>query len=146
MHSWPRTQGSLLALCPGLSGGRNKDIHCSFLWDSRELATTSMRISRRTGECAGCSGQRPLRQAEATDEPHVQNLESSSKTDARVRDSLALHGLQPARLLCPWDFPGKNIGMGCHFLLQGIFPTQRHLLHLPHWQTGSLPLSHLGSP
>ena len=28
--------------------------------------------------------------------------------------------LQPARLLCPWDFPGKNTGVGCHFLLQGI--------------------------
>ena len=34
------------------------------------------------------------------------------------------HGLQPARLLCPWDFPGKNTGVGCHFLLQGIFPIQ----------------------
>ena len=33
-------------------------------------------------------------------------------------------GLWPTRLLCPWDFPGKNIGVGCHFLLQGIFPTQ----------------------
>ena len=30
----------------------------------------------------------------------------------------------PARLLCPWDSPGKNTGVGCHFLLQGIFPTQ----------------------
>ena len=29
-------------------------------------------------------------------------------------------GLQPARLLCPWDFPGKNTGVGCHFLLQGL--------------------------
>ena len=29
-----------------------------------------------------------------------------------------------ARLLCPWDFPGKNTGVGCHFLLQGIFPTR----------------------
>ena len=28
------------------------------------------------------------------------------------------------RLLCPWNFPGKNIGAGCRFLLQGIFPTQ----------------------
>ena len=28
------------------------------------------------------------------------------------------------RLLCPWEFPGKNTGVGCHFLLQGIFPTQ----------------------
>ena len=42
------------------------------------------------------------------------------------------HGLKPARQLCPWDFPGKNIGVGCHLLLQGIFPTQRSnpgLLH-----------------
>ena len=41
-----------------------------------------------------------------------------------VYDSLWSHGLQPARLLCPWEFPGKNTGVGCHFLLQGIFPTQ----------------------
>ncbi|XDA81318.1 hypothetical protein R6Z07M_011258 [Ovis aries] len=33
--------------------------------------------------------------------------------------SLRPHGLQPARRLCPWDFPGKNTGAGCHFLLQG---------------------------
>jgi len=35
-----------------------------------------------------------------------------------VSDSLQLHGLQPTRLLCPWDFPGKSTGVGCHFLLQ----------------------------
>ena len=29
---------------------------------------------------------------------------------------------EPTRLLCPWDFPGRNTGVGCHFLLQGIFP------------------------
>ena len=34
------------------------------------------------------------------------------------------HGLWPTRLLCPWDSPGKNTGVGCHFLLQGMFPTQ----------------------
>ena len=39
-------------------------------------------------------------------------------------DSLRLHALWPARLLCPWNFPGKNTGVGCHFLCQGIFPTQ----------------------
>ena len=33
-------------------------------------------------------------------------------------------GLQPSRLLCPWDFSGKNTAVGCHCLLQGIFPTQ----------------------
>ena len=47
---------------------------------------------------------------------------------------------------CPWDFSGKNTGVGCHFFLQGIFPTQRlnpHLLCLLHWQVDSLPLNHL---
>ena len=34
------------------------------------------------------------------------------------------HGLQPTMLLCPWDYPGKSTGVGCHFLLQGIFLTQ----------------------
>ena len=34
-------------------------------------------------------------------------------------NSLRLHGLYPTRLLCPWDSPGKNTGVGCHFLLQG---------------------------
>ena len=50
--------------------------------------------------------------------------------------------LQPSMLLCPWDSPGKNIGVGCHALLQGIFPTQGlnpHLLCLLHWQVDYLP-------
>ena len=54
--------------------------------------------------------------------------------------------LQPARLLCPWAFPGKNTGVGCHFILQGIFPTQALNPLLLHWQEDSLPLHHLRSP
>ena len=38
--------------------------------------------------------------------------------------TLQPHGLQPIRLLCPWISPGQNTGVGSHFLLQGIFPTQ----------------------
>ena len=52
------------------------------------------------------------------------------------------------KLLHPWDFQGKSTGVGCHFLLQGVFPTQGlnpHLLHILHSQAGSLPLSHQGS-
>ena len=48
-----------------------------------------------------------------------------------------------------WNFPGKNTGVGCHFLLQGISPAQGlnpFLLHLLHWQADSLSLSHVGSP
>ena len=41
-----------------------------------------------------------------------------------VSDSLRPHRLQPARLLCPWDSPGKNTGVDCHNILQRIFPTQ----------------------
>ena len=47
---------------------------------------------------------------------------------------------------CPWDFPGGNTGVSCHFLLQGIFPTLGSNLSLLHRQAGSLPPSHLGSP
>ena len=49
------------------------------------------------------------------------------------------HGLLPARLLCPWNSPGKNT-----FLLQGIFPTQGPNPCLLHWQVDSLSLSHQG--
>ena len=41
-----------------------------------------------------------------------------------VSNSWRPRGLQPARLLCPWDSPGRNTGVGSHFLLQGIFPAQ----------------------
>ena len=59
---------------------------------------------------------------------------------------LWLHGLQPARLLCPWASPGKNTGVGCHARLQGIFPTQGLNLHLLHCRWILYPLNHLGSP
>ena len=42
--------------------------------------------------------------------------------------------MDPDRILCPWDSPGKNTGVGCHALLQGLFQTQGLnpcLLHLP---------------
>ena len=50
----------------------------------------------------------------------------------------------PPNSLCPWNFPGKNTGMGCYFLLQRIFPTQGSnpcLLNLLHWQANSIPLA-----
>ena len=51
-----------------------------------------------------------------------------------------------SRLLCPCDFPSKYNGVVCHFLPQGIFPTQGLKPRLLHWQADSLPLSHQGSP
>ena len=61
-----------------------------------------------------------------------------------MSDSARPHGLQPARLLCPWASPGSNTGVGCHFLLQGVLAPQGlnpSLLCLLHWQVNSLPKS-----
>ena len=63
-----------------------------------------------------------------------------------VFDSLHPHGLQPTRLLCPWDSPGKNTGVGCHALLQGIFLTQGSNPGLPDCRQILYYLSHQGSP
>ena len=49
-----------------------------------------------------------------------------------MSDFLQPHGLQPTRLLCLWNSPEKNTGVGCHSLLQGIFPTQGSNLSLHH--------------
>ena len=57
--------------------------------------------------------------------------------------TLRRHGPYPTRLLCPWDSPGKNIEVGCHFLLQEIFPTQAGIESMspaaPPLQADSLP-------
>ena len=63
-----------------------------------------------------------------------------------VSNSLQPHGLWPARLLCPWNFPGKNTGVGCHSLLQGIFPTQGSNPGLLHYRQILYYPSHQGSP
>ena len=56
------------------------------------------------------------------------------------------HELWPARLLCSWDSPGKNTRVGCHFLLQGNFPTQELNPSLPHCRQMLYQLSYRGSP
>ena len=68
--------------------------------------------------------------------------------EPQVRVTLTcLTGLWPARLLCPWDSPGKSTGVGCHALLQGTFSTEGQNSHLLHCrQILYLWLSHLRSP
>ena len=53
-----------------------------------------------------------------------------------MSDSLQPHGLQPAKLLCPWDFPRKNTGMRCHVILQVIFTqvSNPYLMNFLRWQ------------
>ena len=63
-----------------------------------------------------------------------------------MSNSLWPHGLDPTRLLCPWDSPGKNTGVGSHFLLQGIFLSQGLNPGLPSCRQILYCLSHQGSP
>ena len=76
----------------------------------------------------------------------LQEKQSGSVSHSVVSSSLGPHGLQPARLLCPRNFPGKNSGVGCHSLLQGIFPTQGQNPGLLPCRPILYHLSHLGSP
>ena len=59
--------------------------------------------------------------------------------------TLQFHILQPTRLLCPWDFPGKNPAVGCHSLLQEIFLTRGSNLDVLYCQQILYRLSHQGS-
>ena len=71
---------------------------------------------------------------------------SSSSVFSVISDCLQHYGLQSTRLFCPWDFPDKNTGGGCHFLLQGILPTQGSNLGLLHCRQILYHQCHLGSP
>ena len=86
----------------------------------------------------------PANSMASMDQRH--NAAVAAQSLSHVKFSTCNSMLKLSRLLCPWDFPGKNTGVGCHFLLQGIFLTQGSNSCLLHWQVDSLPLSHLGSP
>ena len=68
---------------------------------------------------------------------------------SRVQLFATLWTVAVPRLLCPWDFPVKNTGVGCCFFFQGIFPTQvsnPYLLHLLHLHAGSYLSAPPGKP
>ena len=71
--------------------------------------------------CVSCIGRWVLYNYVTWETPYKKRMKWSRSV---VSNSLRPHGLQPTRLLCPWDFPGNSPGVDCHFLLQGIFPTQ----------------------
>ena len=104
------------------SGGGAWPSHCALLVRPHKLACLGIPV-RATGSCL---------------------LSHSAESD-----SVQPYGLKPTRFLCPWDAPGRNTGVDCHGLLQGIFPTQGsnpRLLGLLHWQAGSLPWVPPGKP
>ena len=88
---------------------------------------------------------KPRREVSPGDQPAgtlmlcFQFPESESVSHSAVSSSLRPHGLHPSKLLCPWNSPGKNTGVGCHSLLEGIFPTQGIIPKSPMLQADSLP-------
>ena len=142
---WP--YGLLLAwvLCPYDSPGKNTGVSCHALLQ-RIFPTQGL------NSYASCTGREVFTTSTTwffyiSEKSVVINLgKNHPSTGWLCQSQLCLtflsHALQPTRLFCPWYFPGKNTGVGCHFLLQGIFPTQPHLLPLLHWQADSLPLHH----
>ena len=87
------------------------------------------------------------------DRTRLKQLSSSSSSSPTQEDlfiscyvcAIVSYSLRPHELVAPrpWDFPGKNTGTGCHFLLQGIFLTHRMEPMSPVLPADSFPLHHL---
>ena len=76
----------------------------------------------------------------------VLDEQSKSVSHSVMSNSLRPYGMYLTRLFCPWNSLGKNTGVGCHSLLQGIFPTQGSNPGLPHYRQVLYHRSHRGSP
>ena len=95
------------------------------MWSIKERGCTGNDLDHQHQECITVSlGQNKGHEEESTINQliHTTNTCPRVLSHSVVFDYLQPHGLQPDRLLCPRDFPGKNTGVDCHFLLQGIFP------------------------
>ena len=140
---WGRQMGGAQPHCRGTKPGHPLLPVCSGL--SAGAATFDLRTRAIPSEGAGCK----VRMGLSSSFPSCSLTVAAAAKSPPSCPTLRPHGLQPARLLCPWDSPGKNTGVGCHALLHGIFPTQGSdlcLLRLLHQQAGSLPLVPLGKP
>ena len=110
-------------------------------WESQEVCSRGIRCGEVTKDTEGkpVEDEGPFGEFCVCCCMHVCSVMSDSVRPRRAG---------PARLLCPWDSPGKNTGVGCHFILQGIFSAQGWntcLLDFLHWQAGSLPLAPPGN-
>ena len=142
-----------LFLHPWNFPGKSPGVGCHFLLQEdipdpgikpRSLALQAHALPSEPGICNNslCIQQ----QHKATVKMKAMNITNLRYVSHSVMsDSLRPHGLQTTRLLCPWDFPDKNTGVGCHSFLQGIFltrglnPSLLHcrwiLYHLSHQET-----------
>ena len=149
---------------PGLENSRNytvqgvqkswtqlNDFHFHFL-STEDCAWESTRLVRlcRSPKCFSVTPEH--QEAEAPCCPKL-SAPSGRELFQVLRNLFPRLMIQTQRAECwavrPWNFPGGNTGVGCHFLLQGVFPTQGwnpQLLCLRHCRQIPWPLSHQGSP
>ena len=124
---------------------------CPWIFQARILEWFAISYSRGSApprdqtciSCVSCIGRQILISSTTWE---VSLQESESVSCSVVSNSLWPHGLEPTRLLCPRDFPGKNTGVGCHSLLQGIFLPQGSNPGLLHCRWILYCQSHQGSP
>ena len=164
---WPQRRQPTRLPCPWDSPGKNPGVGCHFLLQcmkvdsEREVAQSCPTLSDPMDCSLLGSSFHGIFQARVLEWGVIafsvwylsksiiwafSNYSCMSSVCSVSSDSLWPHGLSSARLLCPWDSPDKNTGVGCHSLLQGIFPTQESNLGLLHCRQILYQLSYQGSP
>ena len=88
--------------------------------------------------------EKPIRNAQKNSKKFFKKLDIQIKSESEVTQSRPtlcnpMDCSLPGSSIHPWDFPGKSTGVGCHFLLQRIFPTQGSNPGLPHCKQDALP-------
>ena len=142
--SWVFNLKILRLHCPVLLPGksqRQRSLEGYSPWDHEESEMTERLHFHFSLSCIGEGNGNPL-QCSCLENPRDRGAwwaavygVAQSRTRLK-RLSSSSSRLWPMKLRCPWDFPGKNTGVGCHFFLQGIFLSQGsnpHLLH-PRWR------------
>ena len=135
-----------LVLLPGKSHGRRSLVGCS-PWDHKKLEMTEWLHFHFSFSCIGEGNVNPL-QCSCLENPRDRGAWWAAVYGiAQSRTRLKrLNSSSSSRLLCPRDSPGKNTGVGCHFLLQGIFLTHGSNLCLLHWQADFFTTEPPGKP
>ena len=110
------------------------------------LIKISSRGSQQVRKCPGCVRLAYRSTAQSLYTVCVSVCVCLCVSPSAVSNSLRPHGVYPARLLCPWNSPGKNTGVGSHSLLQGIIPIQGSNPGLLHFRQVLYHLSHQESP
>ena len=105
-----------------------RSLACCSPWSHKELDTTQQMNNNNNFIIKGMH-EFPFWQYESLDYLSSQQQKDTHPSKCIVLvtqlcPTLQPHELQPARLLCPWNSSGNNTELGCHSLLQGIFPTQ----------------------